>query len=128
MPSRSPVSASAAEATLTGEHVQDIFSLARHNRIREVTALLDRGIPVDIQDKFGNTILIVASQNGLKRMAKLALRRGCDIDARNLKGNTALHFCHAYGYGAGLGAYLVDKGADESARNLAGFLPHEGLG
>lgn len=124
---RSAAPAQAGE-TLTGEHVQDIFSLARHNRIREVTALLDRGVPVDIRDKFGNTILIVACQNGLKRMAKLALRRGCDIDARNLKGNTALHFCHAYGYGSGLGAYLVEKGSDESVRNSAGFLPHEGLG
>lgn len=127
-PGEVPVAPEAAAGALSSDAVKDVFSLARHNRVADLTALLDRGVPVDIADAHGNTILIVACQNGLKRVAKLALRRGCDIDARNSRGNTALHFCYAYGYGEGLGAYLVSKGADPAARNDAGFLPHEGIG
>jgi len=113
---------------LGGDAVRDVFSLARHNRIDDVGELLDRGMPVDVADAHGNTILIIACQNGLKRMAKLALRRGCDMDARNSRGNTALHFCYAYGYGDSLGTYLLSKGADATVRNHAGFVPHEGIG
>ena len=46
----------------------------------------------------GNTILLVACQNGHKRVAKAALRRGGDINAANHRGNTCLHFCFAFGF------------------------------
>jgi hypothetical protein len=115
------------DTRLGGAAVRDVFSLARHNRYDDVADLLDKGVPVDVQDAFGNTILLIACQNGLKRMAKLALRKGCDINMQNYKGNTALHFCYAYGYGDSLAAYLIDKGADDTIRNADGFLPHEGI-
>eukprot|EP00935_MAST-01C_sp_MAST-1C-sp1_P002834 g2834.t1 len=63
--------------------VEEIFSLTRHNKLTEVEELLDRGVPVNVRDRHGNSILSVACQNGLKKMAKLALRRGADINARN---------------------------------------------
>ena len=83
--------------------VEDIFSFARHNRYDEVERLLGQGVPVNVRDHFGNTILAVACQNGHKRVLKAALRRGADINSRNYKGNTALHFCYTYGYGDTLG-------------------------
>jgi ankyrin repeat protein len=49
-----------------------------------VEELFDRGLPVNVRDRFGNTVLSIACQNGLKRMAKLTLRRGADINARNV--------------------------------------------
>ena len=79
------------------EDLADVFSFARHNRTKDLERLLDEsGIPANVRDPHGNTILIVACQNGLKRIAKLALRRGADINARNYKGKTCLHFCSAY--------------------------------
>jgi hypothetical protein len=108
--------------------VEEIFSLARHNRGDQVEFLLDNGVPVDVRDRHGNTILSVACQNGLKRMAKIALRRGADINSQNYKGNTPLHFCHAFGYGDSLGTYIISKGADPSCRNHFGLLPSEGIG
>lgn len=74
--------------------IEDIFSAARHGRIDEIESLLDKGVPVDVRDQFGNTILITACQNGNKRVAKCVLRRGADINARNFKGNTPLHYCY----------------------------------
>lgn len=58
--------------------------------MEEVEVLLERGVPVDIQDQYGNTILAIACQNGLKKLAKVALRRGCDINLQNNIGNTPL--------------------------------------
>ena len=67
------------------EDVVNVFSFARHNRTKDLERLLDStGIPANVRDRHGNTILIVACQNGLKRIAKLALRRGADINARNV--------------------------------------------
>ncbi|CAK9102743.1 Methylenetetrahydrofolate reductase [Durusdinium trenchii] len=80
---------------------------------------------MDVRDHFGNSVLSIACQNGLKRIAKLALRRGADINAVNHRGNTPLHFCYMYQYGETLGAYLISKGADPMVRNVEGQLCHE---
>ncbi|RLN97730.1 hypothetical protein BBJ28_00019557 [Nothophytophthora sp. Chile5] len=56
----------------------DLFSAARHNRLDSVAYMLDQGVSVNSLDAFGNTLLSIACQNGLKRMAKLALRRGAN--------------------------------------------------
>ena len=107
--------------------VEELFSYARHGRIVEIERHLDKGIPIDVRDPYGNTLLIIACQNGNKRVAKLLLRRGANINGRNHKGNTPLHYCFHYGYGDTLGQYLVTKGADNSARNNAGRLPWDGI-
>jgi hypothetical protein len=131
------------------DEVPDIFSLSRHGKVEEVKALLERGVPVNLRDPYGNTILAIACQNGRKRIAKLALRKGADINARNVsvcrnkwcpprvavhffrlvcsqhRGNTPLHFCYQYGYGESLGEYLLEKGADDSIRNEDGLLCYD---
>lgn len=97
-----------------------IFSCVRHNRLDEVKAWLDAGGKADSRDYAGNTLLAVACQNGLKSMAKAALRAGGNINTANDVGNTPLHFCSAYGYADTLGAYILSKGADPGVRNKWG--------
>lgn len=80
-----------------------------------------------MRDVYGNTITLIAGQNGHKRIVKAALRRGADINAANYRGNTALHFCFAFGFET-LGNYLISKGADPAIRNNAGKSCYEGLG
>ena len=46
----------------------------------------------------GNTLLLVAGQNGLKRISKMLLRFGANVNAQNERGQTALHFCFSYGF------------------------------
>lgn len=89
--------------------------------------MLDQGVPVNSRDAFGNTLLHVGCQNGLKRIVKLALRRGANINSQNNRGNTALHFCFAYGYGDSLGAYLISKGADTTVENDDGLVCYYGI-
>ena len=100
----------------------DIFSLARHNKVAELAAALQRGaLLVDRRDVHGNTVLMIACQNGHKNAAKAALRKHADLNAQNDTGNTALHFCYAYGFKS-LADYLVGKGADLRLRNKLGLL------
>ena len=70
--------------------------------------------------------MLVAAQNGLKGMAKVLLNAGADLNCVNSKGNTALHFCFAYGF-AKLAAFLMKNGADDNIRNHEGMLCYDGL-
>lgn len=81
------------ESSTSFEDVENAFRLTRHGRCEELERLLDSGIPPHVRDEFGSTLLIVACQNGNKKVAKLLLQRGVDINGRNHKGNTALHYC-----------------------------------
>ncbi len=104
----------------------DIFSLARHGRYIELESLFLNGIDPDSKDNFGNTILIIAAQNGNKRIAKMALRYGAQINMFNIMGNTALHFCYEYNY-IDLAEYLISKGANPNIKNLRQFKACEGV-
>lgn len=72
-------------AGVSEDQIVNVWSLTRHNRYKEVQSLLDKGLPVNVRDRHGNTILATACQNGLKRIAKIALRAGADINARNVR-------------------------------------------
>lgn len=95
-----------------GERIisQDIFSLARHGRIKEIEDHFKRGIDPDSMDKYGNTLLIIAAQNNQKVIAKLCLKHGADINARNNSGYSAIHYAKLYKY-TDLAEYLHKKGA-----------------
>ena len=90
----------------------NVFSLARHGRVGDVEDALLRGFPIDTTDEFGNNLLIVACQNGNKKIAKLALKYGCNINSVNNTGKTAVNFAKRFGH-TDLADYLIDKGADD---------------
>ena len=104
----------------------DIFSLARHGRFEELESLFLKGVDPDSKDQFGNTILIVGAQNGNKRIVKLALRYGSQINMFNIMGNTALHFCNEYNYSQ-LSKYLLSKGALPNIKNIRDLKATEGI-
>lgn len=112
-----------AEVSLDPRHV---YSSTRHGRHKEVEAALVAGFEPMYKDQFGNTIFHVACQNGHKRVAKLVIKYGGDMDDQNYKGQTGLHFLFAYGF-ADIGEYFIEKGADESIMNEAGLSAREGI-
>jgi len=57
---------SVEDASANNEMVSKLFSRVRHNRLPEVTDLLDAGIDVDARDDNGNTPLMIAFQVGLR--------------------------------------------------------------
>ena len=86
---------------------------------RQAPAALGASRPVELRDEHGNTPLIVAVQQGHKRMAKLLLAAEADVNAQNKDGNTAMHYAVMYGYQP-LARYLASKGADEFITNTHG--------
>jgi len=99
---------------------------AKSNNIAEMEDALEEDISVNTADTFGNTLLILAAQQGSKRMCKFLLRRGANINMQALSGNTALHYCYAYSQFA-LGEYLKSKGANDSILNIDKMTCYEGM-
>ncbi|GMG16434.1 unnamed protein product [Phytophthora fragariaefolia] len=118
-----------SQAVKEAEQLDNIFSLCRHGKYDEVELLLnspDRSISIDAKDATGNTLLSVACQNNNKRIVKLCLRRGADINTQNLNGQSLLHYCHEYGF-HDLMEYLMEKGARDDLLNADGLTCYEGL-
>jgi ankyrin repeat protein len=105
---------------------RQVFSSARHGKHKDVEVALIAGFDPSCMDSFGNTLFHVACQNGNKRIAKLAIKYGGDMDAQNLKGNTGVHFLFAYGY-EDIGEYFIEKGASDSILNELGRNPRHGI-
>ena len=70
--------------------------------------------------------MLIVAQQGLKRISKFLLRRGADINAQNLSGNSILHYCFEYSFNE-LAEYFISKGADDSLLNAQGLTAYEGL-
>ena len=81
-------------------------------------------------DDNGNTLLLVACQNGNEKIAQLAWKKGGNPNHQNGQGHTALHFAMTYGFFE-LGAWLTDAdkgaGADDSITNKNNLTPYDGL-
>eukprot|EP00924_Labyrinthula_sp_SR-Ha-C_P012387 snap_masked-scaffold_10-processed-gene-5.25-mRNA-1 protein AED:0.44 eAED:0.48 QI:0/0/0/0.5/1/1/2/0/1122 len=125
------------------EDLDYIFSLARHGKVDELDKFLDiysdkllsdvdnlekgkRYLHIDSKDGTGNSLLIIGAQNNSKKIIKLCLRRGCDINIQNSQGNTALHYAKSYKFEE-LFEYLLKKGADDGIINNEGLTCYEGL-
>jgi len=106
-----------------------VFSWCRHGKYGDIESFFndpDVCLSIDAKDAGGNTLLHVCAQNGNKRITKLCLRRGADINNQNLNGNAPLHYAFAYGF-EDVAQYLMDKGADDALLNADGLTCYEGL-
>jgi len=105
-----------------------VFSFVRHNHYDAVEALIQQDTSVLMaRDDAGNNLLHIACQNNNRRMAKLLLKNGINVNDQNNKGNAALHYCYQYKF-MSLVDYLMATGADDNLPNQAGFLPKDGTG
>jgi hypothetical protein len=118
---REQISAEDSEAAAA----EAAIAAARHCDIAQLEDALACDIPVDTTDERGNTLFMIACQQGSKQIAKFLLRRGANINAQNIQGNTALHFCYTFGHIA-LAQYLASKGADERILNVFNMTCYEG--
>lgn len=122
-----PSNAASARRQKPADH--PVFRAIRRGRVAEAAALLagpsgSFSDAAGVRDAFGNTPLIVAAQFGRKRVTKMCVRAGADLDAVNRRGHGALHYCYSYG-NFELGEYLVHKGARASLRDADGKTPFD---
>jgi hypothetical protein len=82
-------------------------------------------------DSHGNTLVLLAAQNGGLKIAKLLLNKGANVNHQNKQGQTALHYAMEYNY-FDFGTWLTDAdagaGADDTLENQFQLSPYDGLG
>ncbi|CAM9283295.1 unnamed protein product, partial [Pylaiella littoralis] len=82
-------------------------------------------------DDHGNSLLMVAAQNGNLKMAKLYIYKGANPNHQNKAGNTAGHYAISYQYfELSEWLFLQDGnggGADDTLENSYGLGPYDGL-
>ena len=110
------------DAITTNTYVTQIITAVKNGDLGEVENILDdhEDVKVDSEDEHGSTLLILAVQQGDRRLAKYFLRRRANINHQNHAGNTCLHFAFEYNH-ADLGNYLIEKGADPGLVNAQGL-------
>lgn len=87
------------------------FDLARQGEADKLLALVAEGLPADLTDHKGDTLLILASYNGHNDLARALVERGATIDRLNDKGQSALT-CAVFRQNTELTRFLLDAGAD----------------
>jgi uncharacterized protein len=96
-----------------------MFDLARDGRADELGAYVDAGVPVNLTNDKGDTLLILAAYHGHPDAVAALLARGADPARVNDNGQTALAaatFCRS----AAAVTALLDAGADpEQGRQSA---------
>lgn len=103
-----------AEGALTDEELaflHSIFDLAREGSGEKLMAIVDQGIPADLTDAKGDTLMILAAYNGHDRIVAGLLERGADINRLNDKGQGALT-CAVFRKNEALTRFLLQNGAD----------------
>jgi hypothetical protein len=95
------------------EEATELFSKVRHNHPDAVERILVNGCDPDTRDEYGNTMLHIAAQNNLKRMAEMLIGFGASMSMLNKKGMTPLDYSIQYKFVA-LERYLSSEGAEAS--------------
>lgn len=104
----------AETAELTDEQLEflnSLFDLARNGRTEELLALVDQGIPVNLTNAQGDTLLILAAYNDHADLARALIQREADVDRLNDRDQGALS-CAVFRQNAEITRVLLDAGAD----------------
>lgn len=99
---------------LSLEVIQGTFDLARQGRTSPLGEMIDAGVPVDVRNPRGDTLLIVATYAEHEETVADLLARGAERDAVNAQGQTAVS-CAVFRRNESLLRMLLDAGADQDA-------------
>lgn len=105
---------SAENPALSLEVIEGTFDLARQGRTGPLGEMIDAGVPIDILNARGDSLLIVATYaEQIDTVAEL-VRRGAALDTVNLNGQTAVT-CAVFRRNEPLLRLLLDAGADQNS-------------
>eukprot|EP01031_Cornospumella_fuschlensis_P027999 gene27999-33812_t len=105
-----------------------VHSAVRWNKsTQDVEVLLTSQEAIDCVDtNNGNRPIHIAAQNGHDNLVELLIRKKCEVNATNMKGNTALHMAIGYDY-YDTAQMLIKAGGDLEAVNEMGVPAKFGL-
>lgn len=95
---------------------------ARNGNAEILLPMLHAGMPVNLSDEKGNSLLMLASYHGHLEMTKLLLEQGAEPDQRNDRNQTSLAGV-AFKGGLEIAKVLVKHGADPNADQGGGRYP-----
>ena len=101
---------------------QMALDFARAGDTDQLAPMLDAGMPVNLADPKGNTLLMLAAYHGHPDTVRLLLSRGTDVDRRNDRGQTPLGGVAFKGY-VDIAELLIAAGAAVDADNGGGSTP-----
>lgn len=95
------------------EFLNSVFDLARYNKPVALKSLFDQGVPVDLTNAKGDTLLILAAYHQHTDLLQILINEGADLDRINDRGQTAL-VCAVFRNNLPIARMLLDAGADET--------------
>jgi len=101
---------------------QIALDYARDGETDALAEMVRAGMPVNLADREGNTLLMLATCRGYVETARMLLVSGAEVDRRNDRGQTPLGGAASGGYGE-LVDILLQHGADVDADNGDGMTP-----
>ena len=75
-----------------------IYDVINREDTKAFSDMVMLGYDIDEQDIDGYTPLMIAAKNGHRFTVELLVRRGADVNFRNVKGETALDIANKYRY------------------------------
>lgn len=91
-----------------------IFDLARQGRTEELVAYVDAGVPADLTNDRGDSLVMLAAYHGHAAAVRALLTRGADADRVNDRGQTPLAGA-AFKGEIDVTKALLEAGADPAA-------------
>ena len=67
-----------------------LFDAARQGETGFVVSAIDQGVPVDLTDAAGNTLLMLAAYHGHEALVSALVTAGADVDRQNDRGQSPL--------------------------------------
>jgi ankyrin repeat protein len=67
-----------------------VLDLARDGREADLAAYVEAGVPVNLTDEAGNTLVMLAAYHGHAAAVRVLASRGADVDRVNDRGQTPL--------------------------------------
>ena len=111
-----------AEEKRYAELQQLALGFARRGETDSLAQMLRHGLPVNLADTKGNSLLMLASYAGDAETTQMLLAYGAEVDRRNDRGQTPLGGVAFKGY-TEIVALLLAHGADIDADNGGGMTP-----
>lgn len=96
------------------EFAHQLFDGARNGNVEFVASAIEQGVPVDLSDEKGNTLLMLAAYYGQSELVAALVNRGADLDKENDRGQTPLAGAVFKRYSDVI-SILVTNGADLDA-------------
>lgn len=90
------------------------MDLARAGETDQLADFLDHGLPVDVLDPAGNSLLMLAAYHGRAATVRMLLERGADPDTRNARDQSPIAGALFKGEDEVV-AVLLEAGADVDA-------------